>query len=219
MVYRRTERGNQRYTKRQAEIVAAARRLFAEYGYDGATMQQVVREAGTSIGNCYFYFPNKEALLLVVVREIIGEIWGSADAALDRLPSGAEKLAYVFYESIRLLLDHEELGGLMLRALSVPAVHEAIVDDYRKRVRQLIRDYPSLFSGVDIDLKINAAQGAGIGLLEMKLHGESDDSTDHIGKFLARFNLQALGLPQAEVDEALATLEQTGERRKTKKAG
>lgn len=218
MVYRRTERGDLRYHKRRTEIVRAARRLFGEQGFDSTTMQQVVREAGTSIGNCYFYFPNKEALLLVVIKEIIGEIWGGADAALDRIPSGIEKLGFIFYQSITLMLMHEELGRLMLRALSVPAVREAIVEDYRKRVRQLIHENPSLFSEEDVDLKICSAQGAGIALIEMKLHGEMDAPPEKIGMFLARYNLQALGYPRDTVDETLAMLERAREKRKTLKA-
>ncbi len=218
MVYRRTERGDLRYHKRRSEIVQAARKLFGEQGFDSTTMQQVVRMAGTSIGNCYFYFPNKEALLLVVIKEIIAEIWSAADDVLDRIPSGIEKLGFIFHQSITLMLRHEELGRLMLRALSVPAVREAIVEDYRKRVKQLTQDYPDLFSGEDVDLKISAAQGAGISLLEMKLHGELDDSPEKIGTFLARYNLLALGFSREVVAEALAILEQAREKRKMVKA-
>lgn len=205
MVYRRTERGDLRYHKRRTEIIAAARRLFAQQGYDPTTMQQVVREAGTSIGNCYFYFPNKEALLLVVVREIIGDIWNSADTALDHFPSGIERLAYIFYQNVTLLLENEEMRRLMLRALSVPAVRGSIVEDYRKRIRQLSEDNPLLFRE-DVELKIHAAHGAGIALVEMKLHGELSESPHHVGMFFARYTLRALAYPPEEIENAMSML-------------
>lgn len=208
MVYRRTERGDQRYYKRRAEIIAAARKLFGDQGYEETTMQQVVREAGTSIGNCYFYFPNKEALLLVVIREIISDIWGTADAELDQIPPGIRKLAIIFYQSITLMLEHEELGRLMLKGLSLPAVRNAVLEDYRRRVRQLTNENPDIFSGMDVDLKINAAQGAGIALIEMKLYGELAEDPMHIGIFMARYNLQALGFPKDAVEQAMSRLEQ-----------
>ncbi len=208
MVYRRTERGDQRYLKRRAEIVSAARKLFAEQGYEATTMQQVVREAGTSIGNCYFYFPNKEALLLVVIREIISDIWSSADTELDHVSSGIRKLAVILYQSITLMLEHAELGRLMLKGLSLPAVRNAVLEDYRRRVRQLTEENPDLFNGQDMDLKINATQGAGIALIEMKLHGELSEDPERIGLFMARYNLQALGFPQDAVEQAMSRLGQ-----------
>jgi AcrR family transcriptional regulator len=215
MVYRRTERGDQRYNKRRGEIVTAARKLFGEQGYEAMTMQQVVREAGTSIGNCYFYFSNKEALLLVVIREIISDIWSTADAELDQVPPGVRKLAIIFCQSITLMLEHEELGRLMLKGLSLPAVRNAILEDYRRRVRQLTNENPDLFNGKDIDLKINAAQGAGIALMEMKLFGELTEDPVYIGIFLARYNLQALGFPREAVELAMNRLEKIALKHRT----
>ena len=49
-------------------IVAAAVRVFAEKGYHGATMQDVVRESGLSIGAMYTYFKGKDELFLAGVR-------------------------------------------------------------------------------------------------------------------------------------------------------
>ena len=42
---------------RSTGILEAARRAFAEKGFDGASMQDIARAAGMSAGNFYRYFP------------------------------------------------------------------------------------------------------------------------------------------------------------------
>lgn len=177
-------------------------------------MQNVVHAAGTSIGNCYFYFSNKEALLQVVIQDIIADIWTSADEAIKDVPSGINKLALIFYQSITLMIEHEATGKLMLMALSLPAVRFAVIDDYRRRVKQLIDENPNLFNNEDLDLKINAAQGAAIALIEMILFDGMEYEPSKIGFFLTRWNLQAIGIPPSAVEDALNTLKQINEKRK-----
>jgi AcrR family transcriptional regulator len=43
-------------------IVEAADRVFADVGYEAATMEQIAERAETSIGSVYQFFPNKGAL-------------------------------------------------------------------------------------------------------------------------------------------------------------
>ncbi len=75
MVYRRTERAERVRAAARARILSAARKLIRIQGVEGTTIQHIVAEAGSSVGNLYFYFRNKEALLLAVIAEIFGLIW------------------------------------------------------------------------------------------------------------------------------------------------
>jgi len=50
-------------------LVAAARAVFAEYGYAAARVEDVVREAGVSHGTFYTYFENKPAVLRALVED------------------------------------------------------------------------------------------------------------------------------------------------------
>lgn len=59
---------------RQAEILAAVRQAFVEKGFDGASMQDLARAAGMSVGNFYRYFPNKAAIIRDMVLMDAGEI-------------------------------------------------------------------------------------------------------------------------------------------------
>ena len=43
--------------EKRYNILHTAKRLFLNQGYRKTTIRQIVKEAGTSTGNFYFYFP------------------------------------------------------------------------------------------------------------------------------------------------------------------
>lgn len=54
------------------QIVTAARRVFANVGFDRATIDSVMSEAGLTRGGFYKHFPSKTALLIAAVKD--GEV-------------------------------------------------------------------------------------------------------------------------------------------------
>src|SRR3970282_2195031 len=54
----------ERRTERREQILAGARRCFAEHGYEGATVARLEREIGLSRGAIFNYFGSKEELFL-----------------------------------------------------------------------------------------------------------------------------------------------------------
>jgi AcrR family transcriptional regulator len=206
MAYRRTERGEERYQKRRNQLIAVARKLFTENGYCETSMQDVVHEAGTSIGNCYFYFSGKEALLNVVVKKMIFDIWIKAEEEAGDVPSGIDKHAYILYNTITMMLEHEKIGRLMLMAFSLPAVRSSIIEDYQKKLTGFSNENPALVVDEDITLSMNSVHGAAVALLEMVLLDGKKYEPSRIGIFFTRWNLQALGIPRDLVENALDTL-------------
>ena len=59
---------------RSAEILAAVRQTFVEKGFDGASMQDLARAAGMSVGNFYRYFPSKAAIIQALIHAHSAEI-------------------------------------------------------------------------------------------------------------------------------------------------
>ncbi len=55
---------------RRDHILDAATRVFADKGYNGATVREVAREAGLADGTLYNYFDNKEALLFGILDRL-----------------------------------------------------------------------------------------------------------------------------------------------------
>jgi AcrR family transcriptional regulator len=58
----------------RAALVAAARRLFAERGYDRVSTSEVVEAAGVTRNALYYHFPTKQALFRAVYENVEGEV-------------------------------------------------------------------------------------------------------------------------------------------------
>ena len=60
--------------QREAEILDSIRTIFVTKGFDGASMQDLARAAGMSVGNFYRYFPSKAAMVQAIVRRDLAEV-------------------------------------------------------------------------------------------------------------------------------------------------
>ncbi len=108
-----TDRGDA--TRRHILEVAAG--AFAEHGYAGTSLNDVIRAAGVTKGGFYHHFPSKESLALQVVRykqdQWAGRVMASAmrqTRAVDQLRAMPEALVDLHEE------DHstESLGKLCM---------------------------------------------------------------------------------------------------------
>jgi AcrR family transcriptional regulator len=59
----------QNKARNRAEILDAARSVFAEIGYDAASIRDVVARTDLAPGTFYNYFPDKRSVLVALVRE------------------------------------------------------------------------------------------------------------------------------------------------------
>lgn len=59
---------------RSATILASVHRAFMEKGFDGASMQDLAREAGMSVGNFYRYFPSKAAIVEAIITRDLADL-------------------------------------------------------------------------------------------------------------------------------------------------
>ena len=79
---------------RRAQILEGARRCFASYGYDGATVPRLEREIGLSHGAIFNYFDSKLDLFLALARQDhdrFHRLWHEEGfAALARHIAGAD---------------------------------------------------------------------------------------------------------------------------------
>ncbi|MFM9049591.1 MAG: TetR/AcrR family transcriptional regulator [Actinomycetota bacterium] len=67
-------------------LVASARGVFEERGYDGTRMGDLAEAAGVSHGTVYTWFSTKEAVLMAVVDSLVGELYASLSAPDDANP-------------------------------------------------------------------------------------------------------------------------------------
>jgi len=77
----------------RTRIIESALRVFAEKGYHGATIADVVRDSGLSVGAIYTYYRGKDELFLATCDLSSGQGLGELGTRLAHGRSAAEKLA------------------------------------------------------------------------------------------------------------------------------
>jgi len=65
------------------KLLEAGRNLFAEHGYEAASVQAIASLAGTAAGAFYTYFRSKRQLLIVLMNDLLERLHG-----LDLRPKG-----------------------------------------------------------------------------------------------------------------------------------
>ncbi|MFG2044355.1 TetR/AcrR family transcriptional regulator [Dactylosporangium sp. NPDC048998] len=71
---------------RREQIIEAATRCFARNGFHQTSMQDVIREAGLSVGAFYRYFSSKAELIKAIAEEKVGSILATIDHLLLQEP-------------------------------------------------------------------------------------------------------------------------------------
>jgi AcrR family transcriptional regulator len=66
-------------------ILDAAERQFAERGFDGVSLRQIMEEAGVQMGQVQYYFPAKEDVIVAVLERRLSEVTAAYRASVENL--------------------------------------------------------------------------------------------------------------------------------------
>ncbi|MEH6650857.1 MAG: TetR family transcriptional regulator C-terminal domain-containing protein [Motiliproteus sp.] len=67
----------------EAKILSVAEDIFAQFGYNGTSIESIAERAGMSKQNMLYYFPSKEVLYLRVLASIL-DLWLEKMVLLDQ---------------------------------------------------------------------------------------------------------------------------------------
>jgi AcrR family transcriptional regulator len=67
----RVERARAQREERQVQILSAALHVFAEKGYHGSSISDIVEAAGVARGTFYLYFDSKNAVFLALLEQLL----------------------------------------------------------------------------------------------------------------------------------------------------
>jgi AcrR family transcriptional regulator len=174
--------------QRVADLLQAAAAVFAEKGYEAATMTEIAARAGAPIGSLYQFFPVKEALADTLVLNYVALL--AAD--LQQLESHAARL------DIRTLV--EKLFGLLRahpreRAAALPLA-ESRMDERTRRAtfRHMLRkQIAAILRARAPALPAEAARDLAVVVLQlMKAANTLSDEEALPGRAAAQRELQAL---------------------------
>ena len=102
--------------KSRAKIRAAARKLFRERGFDGATLRAIAAEAGMGASSIYRHVQTKEELLIDELSEMQEQAWTNFRSKDDRKRPTLVRLREFLDIQDQLLVADRDLTTIALRA-------------------------------------------------------------------------------------------------------
>ncbi len=91
------------------KIVSAARKVFSNYGYKGASMRMIAKESGVSLGGLYIYFRNKEDLYITLLKGRLDDLAQSTSDAVKDIEDPAKALGAFVSMRLDYAKKHREL--------------------------------------------------------------------------------------------------------------
>jgi AcrR family transcriptional regulator len=99
---------------RRAEVLAAARRLYARKGYQQTSMVEIARASELAVGTLYQLFPSKEAILRSLLEGRMDELVTRVRAALDGRRDVRDQLAQIVATHLAFARDNADILRLYL---------------------------------------------------------------------------------------------------------
>lgn len=136
-----TDRGR----RTRETLIAAARGVFEERGYDGTRMGDIAEAAGVSHGTVYTWFATKDSVLMAVVASLVEGLYASLST-----PEVADPVARIERANRRYLdayRAHARLLEVVEQAATTDETFRAVLTDLRaahvERVAATIRHLQS----------------------------------------------------------------------------
>jgi TetR/AcrR family transcriptional regulator len=123
--------------KLEADIVAEAVRVFAESGYEGASIATVAENAGLSKQNLMYYFPTKQALYERVLDGVLDDWLERMDSLAD--PAQDPRDVLRAYVQAKLRFSREQPWASRVYAMEVISGAQLYGEQIQKRVVPLLR--------------------------------------------------------------------------------
>ncbi len=156
----------------RARIREAARTLFRERGFDGATLRAIAARAGMGASSIYRHVETKEELLVQELADLQEEAWTRFRRADDRARPVTERLTAFFVTQHELLARERDLTVIALRATTHPdqrvarhvlALHDRAIGLIAE-ILQGGRRHGALAPGIDVLTAARALFHASTGL-------------------------------------------------------
>ncbi len=187
--------------------------VFAEKGFDGASIRDVSAATGVSVSGLYYYFKSKDELLFLIQHHCFETILHRLREDLSGVDDPEERLRVLVGNHLRFFADNMA----EMKVLS----HEADVlpDDYRSRVTDQKREYSETV-GAALEALVPEAEGVDLRVATFSLFGMmnwiytwyrpgKDVPVDRLTEQMMHIFLHGLQLPIRASDGQTAVAEPT----------
>src|SRR5262245_13300540 len=201
MVYRQTARSEAARAETRERIMAAALKLFTERGYEATTMQDIVSQAGTSIGNAYFYFGSKDLLVREVIEVITERVLDETEEEAAKIPAGPARIGAMIASRVNSFLGpRRPVTQLLLstdqRLGTLDLVEDITVGRWIPQLRECFPDRPE----EEIPAVATAIWTVNRSIIQRVLQGKLDFDREAVVRFVVTWSLRALEVPDPEIE-------------------
>jgi TetR/AcrR family transcriptional regulator, cholesterol catabolism regulator len=119
-------------------ILRRAAHVFAQHGFEGASMRDISRATGVSLAGLYYYFENKQHLLYLIQSTTFTFVLESLRSRLYGVHDPADRLRLLVLNHIEYFLSHPS----EMKVLSHE--EEALGEPYSEKVQAIKRRYYAL---------------------------------------------------------------------------
>jgi AcrR family transcriptional regulator len=120
---------------KRANILAAAREVFAEHGLDRATLRQIAAAAGYVAGTLYLHFESKEAIYGALLADSLDRLAVAVDAAVGE---GAEAAFLAFHRYYADNAEELDLGLYLFRGTGRRGLDPVLDQQLNDRLRAIV---------------------------------------------------------------------------------
>ena len=132
---------------RKRQILEAATAVFARKGFDGASMDDIVRESGISKGGLYWHFKSKDEIIAAILRQFFDQEMADLEAIVARKGPAGERLVQLaghladeMEHAFGLLPISLEFYAVAARQESVRAFLQDYYDNYQITLQELVEE-------------------------------------------------------------------------------
>ena len=183
---------------RRAQLLRAARKVFRAKGYDGASVDEIVREAGVAKGTFYLYFPSKRDAAVSLRDGLMETMAQAVAAAMESRTSFEDRLESLIAASFKVARKNTDLFRLAFIGADEthPEMHSESPEhaSFLRAITDLFRDAVDAGEMEAMDPEIAARLATGLlqhAMIEAFVFGEGEES-DRLEQGVSALLLNAL---------------------------
>lgn len=123
-------------------ILKAAKKIFSERGYKGASMRMIAKAADISLGGLYLYFRNKEDLYATLVSSRLDDLTERTEKALKGIEDPAEAIRAFISMRVKYARRHREMILVLGREQTLTfglTAKRKFFRDQRRIIEEIVR--------------------------------------------------------------------------------
>ena len=190
-------------TKRNV-ILRSAKHLFAQNGYENTSVRQIVHTAKTSMGNLYFHFPNKHAILKDICKEFVRILRNQISDIHGKSLRPELGFALDFRIGYITTLENPKTSQFWIAARGIPEIHQFSLENKQIRLKTFFGDR---IPDEELQYLAIAVQGIADGIFEEKRRGTVTDDSSILSNHIIDYSLRLIGYAPEEIDRVISEVD------------